>query len=128
MAFCNSNWDGFSAEVRKRSSNQWDHCSKSRVESAETGNVVVEGDVDLDSVGHEVFERLELVELVLACHILAVCDDHTSHETTKGSDAVALADAKNRGINMCGTSAKSFIGVRDGAAGVVVEMRFDAVT
>src|SRR5690606_14990296 len=45
-------------------------------EGAETSDVVVEGNVDLDSLGDQVLEILQLVELVLAQDIVTVGDDH----------------------------------------------------
>lgn len=62
-------------------------------EGGETGNVVVEGDVDLDRVGDQVLNGLELVQVVLALDVVAVGDDHAGHETTERGDTVTLTDS-----------------------------------
>lgn len=62
-------------------------------EGGETGDVVVEGDVDLDRVGDQVLNGLELVQVVLALDVVAVGDDHAGHETTERGDTVTLTDA-----------------------------------
>lgn len=61
-------------------------------EGGETGDVVVEGDVDLDRVGDQVLNGLELVQVVLALDVVAVGDDHAGHETTERGDTIALTD------------------------------------
>lgn len=61
-------------------------------EGGETGDVVVEGDVDLDRVGDQVLNSLELVQVVLALDVVAVGDDHAGHETTERGDTVTLTD------------------------------------
>lgn len=62
-------------------------------EGGETGDVVVEGNVDLDRVGDQVLNGLELVQVVLALDVVAVGDDHAGHETAKRGDTVTLTDA-----------------------------------
>ena len=94
-------------------------------ECRETGNVVVEGDVALDSFADEILNLLELVELILALDILGVGDDHASHKTAERGDAVTLADAEHGGVDVGSTSFKSTVCVRDGHASVVVEVDLD---
>ena len=94
-------------------------------EGAETGDGVVEGSVDLNSLGDQVLELLELVELVLALDILGAGDNHASHQTTKRGDTVTLADTENGGVDVGGASLESAVGVGNGAASVVVEMGLD---
>ena len=94
-------------------------------EGAETGDVVVEGDVDLDKIGNKILNLLELLEVVLAHDVVTVRNDHTGHETTKGRDTVALTDTKNGSINVSGTSLESAVCVRNGTTRVVVEVGLD---
>ena len=92
---------------------------------AETGDVVVEGDVDLNSLSNQILEVLELLELVLALNVLGVGNHHASHETTKRSDTVALTNTKNGSINVSSTSLQSTVRVGNGTASVVVEVSFN---
>lgn len=92
---------------------------------AEAGDVVVEGNVDLDGLGDKILNFLELVELVLALDVFGVGDDHARHETTERSDTVTLANTKNGGIDVSSTTLKSAVCVGDSATSVVVEMGFD---
>jgi hypothetical protein len=94
-------------------------------ESAESGDVVVEGNVDLDSLGNQVLKILELVKLVLALDVLGVGDDHAGHESTERSDSVSLTDSENAGVDVGSTSLQSAVCVGDGASGVVVEVGLD---
>lgn len=94
-------------------------------EGAESGDVVVEGDVDLDGLGDQVLDILELLQLVLALDVLGVGDHHAGHQATKRGDTVALTDTENGGIDVGGTGLKGTVGVGDGAASVVVEVGFD---
>lgn len=64
-------------------------------ESTETGDVVVEGDVDLDGLGDEILNLLELVELVSRGDVVVAVDDHAGQETSERGDAVTLADSEN---------------------------------
>lgn len=61
-------------------------------EGAEARDGVVEGCVDLDGLGDQILELLDLVQLVLALDVIWACDQHASQETAKRGDAVALAD------------------------------------
>lgn len=88
----------------------------------ETGDVVVEGNVDLDSFGDEVLNVLDLLQLVLALDVFGVGDHHTGHQTAKRGDTVALADTEDGGIDVSGTSLEGTVGVGDSTASVVVEV------
>ena len=94
-------------------------------EGAETSDGVVEGRVDLNSLGDQILKLLELVELVLALDVLGAGDDHASHQATKRGDTVTLADTEDGGVDVGGTSLESAVGVGNGAASVVVEMGLD---
>lgn len=94
-------------------------------EGGETGDVVVEGDVDLDAVGDKVLDLLELVEVVLALDVVTVGDNHASHETTERGDSVALTDTDDGGVNVGGTGLEGAVGVGNGASRVVVEVALD---
>ena len=94
-------------------------------EGGETGNVVVEGNVDLDRVGDQVLNGLELVQVVLALDVVAVGDDHAGHQTTQRSDTVALTNANDRGVDVGGTGLEGAVCIGNGAASVVVEVGLD---
>jgi hypothetical protein len=94
-------------------------------EGAESGNVVVEGNVDFDSLGDQVLELLQLVELVLALDVLGVGDNHAGHESTKRSNSVPLANSKNAGVDVGRAGLQSTVCIRDGASSVVMEMGLD---
>jgi len=91
-------------------------------EGTETGDVVVEGDVDLDGLGDEVLDVLDLLQLVLALDVLRVGNHHAGHQTTERGDTVALADTENGGIDVGSTGLEGTVGIGDGAASVVVEV------
>ena len=59
-------------------------------EGTETGDGVVEGDVDFYGLGDEVFDVFELVELVLGHYVVSVHCYHAGHKPAEGGDAVAL--------------------------------------
>ena len=94
-------------------------------ECGESGNVVVEGNVDLDAVGNEILNGLELVEIVLALDVVAVGDNHAGHETTQRGDTVALTDTDDRGVDVSGTGLEGTVCVGNGTARGVVEMALD---
>lgn len=94
-------------------------------EGAEAGDVVVEGHVDLDGLGNEVLDLLQLLKLVLGLDVVAVGDDHARHQTTERGDTVALTNADNRGVDVGGTGLQGAVGVGNGAASVVVEVGLD---
>lgn len=91
-------------------------------EGAETSDVVVEGNVDLDSLGDQVLEILQLVELVLAQDIVTVGDDHAGHETSERSDTIALANTEDASVDMRSTGLESAVCVGNSTASVVVEV------
>ena len=86
---------------------------------------IVERDVDLHRAGHQLLDVLELLQPVLGQHVLAVGDNHAGHEAAERGDAVALADAQDRGVDVGGAGLEGAVGVGDGAARVVVEVRLD---
>jgi hypothetical protein len=94
-------------------------------EGAESGDVVVERNVDLNGLGDEVLNLLELLELVLALDVLAVGDHHAGHQTTERGDTVTLTDTENGGIDVSGTGLEGTEGVGNGTASVVVEVSLD---
>jgi hypothetical protein len=94
-------------------------------EGAETSDVVVEGNVDLDGLGDNVLELLQLLELVLGLDVVAVGDDHAGHQATERSDTVALANADNGGVDVGGAGLEGTVGVCNSAASVVVEVSLD---
>lgn len=94
-------------------------------EGAETSDVVVERNVDLDGLGNKVLKLLQLLELVLGLDVVAVGDDHAGHQATKRGDTVALTNANNRGVDVGGTGLEGAVGVGNGAASVVVEVGLD---
>lgn len=94
-------------------------------EGAETSNVVVERDGNLDSVGDQVFNLSEHVQIVLALDVLRVGDHHSSDKTTERGNTVSLSDTEDRGINVRGTGFQGGVGIGNGTTSVVVEMTFN---
>lgn len=94
-------------------------------EGTETGDVVVEGNVDLDGFGHEILNLLELMELVLALDIVAIGGHHTGHQTTERRDAVSLANTEDGGVDVGGSGLQSAVSVGNGAAGIIVQMNLN---
>ena len=94
-------------------------------EGAKTGDVVVEWNVDLDSLGNQLLNILQLLKLVLALDIVTVGDNHAGHESSEWGDTVALSNTENRGIDVGGTSLKGAVCVGNGASSIVVEMGLD---
>lgn len=92
---------------------------------AESGDVVVEWDVDFDCFGNEVLKVSELMQLVLGHDIFPVGNNHASHETSEGGDSISLTNAEDGGINVGCTSFESAVRVGDGTTGIVVEMGLD---
>ena len=97
-------------------------------EGTETGDVVVERNVDLDGLGNKVFNVLELLQPVLALDVVAVGNHHTGHQTTKRGDTVTLTNTQDRGIDVSGTSLQSAVGVGNGTSSVVVEVSLNITT
>jgi hypothetical protein len=94
-------------------------------EGAEAGDVVVEGNVDLDGLSNKILERLQLLELVLGLDVVAVGDDHAGHEATKRSNTVALTNSNDGGVDVGSTGLEGAVCVGNGAASVVVEVGLD---
>lgn len=59
----------------------------------EAGDIIVKGNVDLDCSSNEVLNRLQLREVVLALHVVAIGHEHACNEASKWSNAVPLANA-----------------------------------
>src|SRR5690606_23034520 len=91
-------------------------------ESAETGDVVVEWDVDLDGLGNQALEISELLQLVLAHNEVAVGNDHAGHQSTKRGDTVSLTNTEDRSVDVCGASLEGTVGISNSASGIVVEV------
>ena len=51
-------------------------------EGTEAGDVVVEGDINLHSTCDQVFDSLELGEVVLASYVVSISDQHARHESS----------------------------------------------
>lgn len=94
-------------------------------EGAEACDGVVERDRDLDSVGDQVLDLPQHGQVVLALGVLGVGDHHARNEATEGRDAVALANAEHRGVDVGRAGLEGAVGVGDGAARVVVEVALD---
>ena len=94
-------------------------------EGAEARDGVIERNVDLHRPRDQLLDVLKLLEPVLGEHVLAVGDHHAGHEAAERGDAVALADAQDRRVDVGGAGLERAVGVGDGAAGVVVEVRLD---
>ena len=68
-------------------------------EGEEAGDLVTEGNADLDGFGH-VFGPVEPVQLVHPSHALAIADNHAYQQAAKQGDVVSLADADDGGVNV----------------------------
>lgn len=62
-------------------------------ESAETSDIVVEGNVNFDGLRHEILDVLQPLQLALAHNVLPICDNHTCHKSTERSDTISLTNA-----------------------------------
>lgn len=62
------------------------------------------------------------MQLVLACDVLAVGNDHPCHQTTKRGDTIPLSDTEDAGINVGSTSLQGTVGIGNSATSIVVEM------
>ena len=51
-------------------------------ERTEAGNIVVEGDIDLDSTGDQVLDRLQLGKIILAPHVVSISNQHACNESS----------------------------------------------
>lgn len=56
-------------------------------ESAEAGDGVVEGDINLNGLGNKVLDLLELVQLVPRSDIVVAADNHAGKQATEGLDS-----------------------------------------
>jgi hypothetical protein len=63
-------------------------------EGAPTGDVVVEGDLDLDGLGDQVLDLSEHAQVVLGLDGLGVGSVHSGDETTERGDTVSLSDTE----------------------------------
>lgn len=97
-------------------------------ECAIASDIVVERNVDLNSLRNEILNVLQLLQPVLALDVVAVGDHHSGHQPTKRSDTVTLSDTENRGIYVSRTGFQGAVSVGDGAPGVVVEVCFDVAS
>ena len=52
----------------------------------EASHWIVEGDVDLDSLGNHILNFLELMQLVSTGHIIMALDDHSGDEASQWLD------------------------------------------
>lgn len=59
----------------------------------EAGDIVVEGNIDLDCTGNEVLNSLQPRQVVLALHVITISHKHACNEAAKWSNAVPLANA-----------------------------------
>ena len=57
---------------------------------AETSDWVVEGDVDCDGLCDQVFDVLELFQLVSRPHVVTICGYHSRHEPAQRGDSIPL--------------------------------------
>src|SRR5436190_13539660 len=94
-------------------------------EGAKAGDVVVERDINLDSLGDEVFNVLDHLQLVLALDVVPVCGNHASHEATERSDSVTFADPENRRVNVGSSGFEGTIGICDRTPSVIVQVDLD---
>ena len=51
-------------------------------ECTEAGNIIVEGDIDLDSTGDQVLDELQLGKIILAPHIVSISNQHACNESS----------------------------------------------
>lgn len=93
----------------------------------EIGDGVVEGSVDFDGFGDEIFEFFEFVEFVFVFDIFRVGDDYVSYQVIKRGDIIVFINVENIGINVGSIGFESIVGVGDIVVGIVVEVGFDVV-
>ena len=98
--------------------------------------------MNLNSLGNNVFNLSQHLELVLALDVFWVGDHHTGNQTTKGCNTVSLSDTEldisarsssnhdthNGSVNVRSTGLESGVGVGNGTTGIVVEMSLDVTT
>ncbi len=61
----------------------------------EAGDIVVKGDIDLDSSCDQVLNSLELGEIIFAPYVVSISDEHTRNKSSQWSYPIPLADAQN---------------------------------
>jgi hypothetical protein len=64
-------------------------------EGTKSGDVVVEWNVDLHSLGDKILNILDLFQLIFAHDIVSVRHDHASHQTSEWGDAIPFANAQD---------------------------------
>ena len=94
-------------------------------EGGVAGDVVVEGHVDADQLGHHVLDLAQQRQIVALRMPFGIVGIHAGDEAAQRRDAVALADAEHGGVDVGGAGIQRREGVGDGAAGVVVAVELD---
>ena len=106
-------------------------------EGTEARYVVVERDVDLDKVGDEVLDLLQLLQVcigkmsrasavhgqshtVFAQNVVAVRRHHSCHQSAERRDSISLPNAKHRRVNVRRASLQCTVGIRNSAARIVM--------
>ena len=51
-------------------------------ECTEAGDIVVEGDIDLDSTGDQILDELQLGKIILAPDVVSVSNQHACNESS----------------------------------------------
>ena len=51
-------------------------------ECTEASNIVVEGDVDLDSTGDQILDEFQLGKIILAPHVVSISNKHARNESS----------------------------------------------
>ena len=87
-----------------------------------SGDVVVEGNIDLDVIGDKIFDILELLQIVLAEDIVAVGNNHARHQTTKRGDSIPLANSEHGSVNVGGTGLESAVGICNSTSGIILSL------
>lgn len=80
-------------------------------ERAVAGDRVHEGHIDLNSFGDQVLDLTEHGKVILGLDVFRVGCVEAGDETAEGSDADALADAEDGGVDMRCSCFKCSVGV-----------------
>lgn len=88
----------------------------------ESGDVVVKGNGDFDSLGNQVFDFSEHGKVVLGLDVLGVGDHHSGNQSSQGRNSVSLTDTQDRGVNVSRTGLEGSVSVGNGTSSVVVEV------
>ncbi|KAH3660611.1 hypothetical protein OGATHE_004943 [Ogataea polymorpha] len=91
-------------------------------EGAESGNGVVERDVDLHNICHQVFKVSNFFQLVFGLDVVWVGNNHSGHKSTQRHNSVSLSNTQHTRVDVFGSGLEGGVSVGDGATGVVVEM------